>query len=154
MWILVSSPHTCTFICFSKVKNNSDNIVTTHMNFPWNPILGCDLQVENYWSLNGRMSDEWHIWKDSEGSSYGLTEVLTCYMPVQNEKNHKNFSQDSQCSGQAWNKQTKKKTSRPESTSELYRPSDRRLSAMLVPTLEDRGVSCGQHSGSPKISVF
>jgi CBS-domain-containing membrane protein len=27
----------------------------------------------------------------------------------------------------------------PESASELYRPSDRRLSAKLVPTLADRG---------------
>jgi hypothetical protein len=32
-----------------------------------------------------------------------------------------------------------KQTPRPSSTSELYRPSDRRLSAKLVPTLADRG---------------
>jgi hypothetical protein len=32
-----------------------------------------------------------------------------------------------------------KKTPRPESASELYRPSDRRLSAKLVPTLAERG---------------
>jgi hypothetical protein len=33
----------------------------------------------------------------------------------------------------------KKQTPRPESASELYRPSDRRLSAKLVPTFADRG---------------
>jgi hypothetical protein len=32
-----------------------------------------------------------------------------------------------------------KQTPWPESASELYRPSDRRLSAKLVPTLTDRG---------------
>jgi hypothetical protein len=32
-----------------------------------------------------------------------------------------------------------KQTPRPESSSELYRPSDRRLSATLVPTSVDRG---------------
>jgi hypothetical protein len=36
----------------------------------------------------------------------------------------------------------------PESASELYRPSDRSLSAKLVPTLTDRGVSRGQRAGS------
>jgi hypothetical protein len=35
-----------------------------------------------------------------------------------------------------------------ESASELYRPRDRRLSAKLVPTVVDRGVSSGQHDGS------
>jgi CBS-domain-containing membrane protein len=33
----------------------------------------------------------------------------------------------------------KKKTPWPESASELYRPSDRRLSEKLVPTFADRG---------------
>jgi hypothetical protein len=33
--------------------------------------------------------------------------------------------------------------------SELYQPSDRRLSAKLVPTFADRGVSHSQHSGPP-----
>jgi hypothetical protein len=44
----------------------------------------------------------------------------------------------------------------PESTSELYRPSDRRLSAKLVPTFADSEVSRSQRSGSPTavISVF
>jgi hypothetical protein len=39
---------------------------------------------------------------------------------------------------------------------ELYRPSDRRLSAKLVPTFADRGVSRGQRNGFPRplISVF
>jgi hypothetical protein len=32
-----------------------------------------------------------------------------------------------------------KKTQCPESASELYRPSDRRLSAKLLPTFADRG---------------
>jgi hypothetical protein len=36
-----------------------------------------------------------------------------------------------------------KKTPRPESASELYRPSVRRLSAKGVPTFEDRGVPRG-----------
>jgi hypothetical protein len=34
------------------------------------------------------------------------------------------------------------------SASELYQPSDHRLSAKLVPTFEDRGVSHGQRNGS------
>jgi hypothetical protein len=37
----------------------------------------------------------------------------------------------------------------PESASELYRPSDRRLSARLVPTFADRGMSRSQRGGSP-----
>jgi hypothetical protein len=36
----------------------------------------------------------------------------------------------------------------PESASELYRLSDRRLTAKLVPTFADRGVSHGQYGGS------
>jgi hypothetical protein len=42
------------------------------------------------------------------------------------------------------------------SASELYRPSDRCLSAKLVPTFADRRVSHGQCGGSPTavISVF
>jgi hypothetical protein len=42
----------------------------------------------------------------------------------------------------------KKDTPWPESASELCRPSDRRLSAKLVPTFADRGVPRGQHDGS------
>jgi hypothetical protein len=44
----------------------------------------------------------------------------------------------------------------PESATELYRPSDRRLPAKLVPTFSDRGVSRSQRGGSPTavISVF
>jgi hypothetical protein len=37
----------------------------------------------------------------------------------------------------------------PESASELYRPSDRRLSVKLVPTFSDRGVLRTQRGGSP-----
>jgi hypothetical protein len=37
----------------------------------------------------------------------------------------------------------------PQSASELYRPSDRRLSAKLVPTCADRGVSRSQRGESP-----
>jgi hypothetical protein len=40
------------------------------------------------------------------------------------------------------------KTSWPESAGELYRPSDRRLSAKLVSTFADRGVPRGQRDGS------
>jgi hypothetical protein len=42
------------------------------------------------------------------------------------------------------------------SASELYRPSDRRLLAKLVPTFADRGVSSGQRNEFPRslISVF
>jgi hypothetical protein len=36
----------------------------------------------------------------------------------------------------------------PESSSELYRPSDRRLSVKLVPTLANREVPRGQRDGS------
>jgi hypothetical protein len=44
----------------------------------------------------------------------------------------------------------------PESASELYRKSDRRLSAKLVPTFADRDVSSSQHGGTTKavFSVF
>jgi hypothetical protein len=35
-----------------------------------------------------------------------------------------------------------------ESASELYRPSDRLLSAKLVPTFADRGVSSSERDGS------
>jgi hypothetical protein len=41
-----------------------------------------------------------------------------------------------------------KKAPRPESVSELYRPSDRRLSAKLVPTFSGWMVPRGQHDGS------
>jgi hypothetical protein len=41
-----------------------------------------------------------------------------------------------------------KQTPWPESESELYRPSDRRLSAKLEPTFADRGVSRSQSGGS------
>jgi hypothetical protein len=44
-------------------------------------------------------------------------------------------------------KQTKQ-TLWPESSSELYRPSDRRLSAKLELTFADRGVSRSQRDGS------
>jgi hypothetical protein len=49
-----------------------------------------------------------------------------------------------------------KQTLRPESASELYRPSDRRLWAKLLPTFADRGVSRSQRGGSSAsvISVF
>jgi ribosomal protein S14 len=43
-----------------------------------------------------------------------------------------------------------KQTPRPESASELYRPSDRRLSAKLVTTFAYRGVLRGQRDGSPR----
>jgi hypothetical protein len=44
----------------------------------------------------------------------------------------------------------------PESPSEHYRPRHRRLSAKLLPTIKDRGVSCSQIDGSPTavISIF
>jgi hypothetical protein len=38
----------------------------------------------------------------------------------------------------------------PSSTSELYRPRDSSLSAKLVPTYADRGVSHGQRNRSPR----
>jgi hypothetical protein len=45
----------------------------------------------------------------------------------------------------------------PQSASELYRPSDSRLSAKLVPTIASRGVSRGQRNGSlrqyPRLSI-
>jgi hypothetical protein len=49
-----------------------------------------------------------------------------------------------------------KQTPCPESASELYRPSDLRLSAKLVPRFADTGVSRSQRGGSPTavISVF
>jgi hypothetical protein len=45
------------------------------------------------------------------------------------------------------NKQTKKQTPWSEFASELYRPSDRRLSAKWLPTFADRGVPRGQRDG-------
>jgi hypothetical protein len=49
-----------------------------------------------------------------------------------------------------------KQTPWPESASELYRLSDRRLLAKSVPTFEDGGVSLSQIGGSPTavITVF
>jgi hypothetical protein len=49
-----------------------------------------------------------------------------------------------------------KQTHWPESASEPNRPSDHRLSAKLVPTFVDRGVSRSQRGGSNTavISVF
>jgi hypothetical protein len=41
-----------------------------------------------------------------------------------------------------------KKTPWPQYARELYRPSDRRLSAKLMPTICDERVSCGQRDGS------
>jgi hypothetical protein len=46
------------------------------------------------------------------------------------------------------NKKTKQKTPWPESPSELYQPSDRRLSAKLLPTFADRTVSHSQWDGT------
>jgi hypothetical protein len=45
-------------------------------------------------------------------------------------------------------KQTKKQTPWSQSASELYRQSNRRLLAKLVPTFEDRGVPRCQRDGS------
>jgi hypothetical protein len=39
---------------------------------------------------------------------------------------------------------SKKETPWPQLASEVYRPCDRHLSAKLVPTFADRGVSCNQ----------
>jgi hypothetical protein len=47
----------------------------------------------------------------------------------------------------------RKQTPWPESARELYRPSDRRLSANLVPTFEVRGVSRGQRD-VPTRAIF
>jgi hypothetical protein len=51
---------------------------------------------------------------------------------------------------------TNKQTPLPESPGELYRLSDRLLSAKLVPTFADRGVSSSHRGGSPAavISAF
>jgi hypothetical protein len=47
-------------------------------------------------------------------------------------------------------KETKEKqTPWTQSASELYRPSDRRMSANLVPTFAGRGVPRSQRGGSP-----
>jgi hypothetical protein len=46
-------------------------------------------------------------------------------------------------------KQTKEQTPWPKSASKRYRPSDRRLSAKLVPTFADTVVSSSQYGGSP-----
>jgi hypothetical protein len=51
------------------------------------------------------------------------------------------------------NKDTIKKNTNSVA-SELYRPSDHHLSAKLVPTFADRGVSHGQCSGSPMVVIL
>jgi hypothetical protein len=50
----------------------------------------------------------------------------------------------------------KEQTPWPESASELYRPSDRRLSAKLVSAFVDRGVSPSQRgeSSTAVVSIF
>jgi hypothetical protein len=54
------------------------------------------------------------------------------------------------------NNTNKQQTPWPESASELYRPSDRRLSPKLVPTLADRGCRVVSATNHPQslISVF
>jgi hypothetical protein len=49
---------------------------------------------------------------------------------------------------------TKEQTPWPESASELYWPSHRRLSAKLVPTFADRGVLRSQRGGSPMAVIL
>jgi hypothetical protein len=44
-----------------------------------------------------------------------------------------------------------KQTPWSESSSELFRPSDRLSSAKLVATFEDRELLCSQRSGSPRL---
>jgi hypothetical protein len=41
----------------------------------------------------------------------------------------------------------------PKSASELYRPSDRRLSAKLVPTFYGQNLPRGQRNGSPTVGI-
>jgi hypothetical protein len=55
-----------------------------------------------------------------------------------------------------YNNQTKKKTPRPESASELYRSSNSRLSTKLVPIFGDRWLSGSQSGGfsTEVISIF
>jgi hypothetical protein len=47
-----------------------------------------------------------------------------------------------------------KQTPCPESASELYQPSDRRLSAKLVPTFAVRGLSRSQRGGYPTALIL
>jgi hypothetical protein len=51
-------------------------------------------------------------------------------------------------------KKNKKQNPWSESVRELYRLSDRLLSAKLVPTFSDKGVSRGQLDGTAVISVL
>jgi hypothetical protein len=52
--------------------------------------------------------------------------------------------------GKSKEKKKQNKLPWPESASELYRPGDRHLSAKLVPTFADRGLSRSQRGGSPR----
>jgi hypothetical protein len=56
-----------------------------------------------------------------------------------NSKNHRNKMKVLLSAHRLISLKNKKKTPWFQSASELYRPSDRRLSAKLVPTLVDRG---------------
>jgi hypothetical protein len=49
---------------------------------------------------------------------------------------------------------TKKQTPWPQSKNKLYRLSDRCLSAILVPTFADRGVSRSQRGRSPAAVIL
>jgi hypothetical protein len=81
-------------------------------------------------------------------SAWDITAALPKYLPALNDKNTAPVKPLLQTQNELipW----------LESGSELYRQSDRRLSAKLVPTFADRGVSHGQCGESPKavISVF
>jgi hypothetical protein len=54
-----------------------------------------------------------------------------------------------ECANKRGTKEQTKQTPWHESPNELYRPSDRRLSAKLVPSFAVRGVSRSQRGGSP-----
>jgi hypothetical protein len=86
--------------------------------------------------------------------TYLIASTTTCLLPQPpspfNDESHSchgvlcNFTVDN-CS--TWNI-IKKKTPWSETASELYRPSDRRLSTKWLPTFADRGVPRGLRDGS------
>jgi hypothetical protein len=122
-----------------------------------------------------RLDESWNISDSSSGSArfdsrprYQLSRLKFCiFLPTSDDTAftvmrftsqftiHCHSSPDSLQSGLVTSSLNKllhpTQTPWPESASELYRPS--RLSAKLMPTFADRGVSRSQRGGSPTVVI-
>jgi hypothetical protein len=94
-------------------------------------------------------------WKGSERKLSCSNSATTPYPTVSDARSYKpllSTYQAKRCHNpESHNVNTLKQnyTPWPQSASKLYRPSNRRLSAKLVPTFAETQVSCSQRGGSP-----